>query len=188
MVKTVFRDYAIAFLAVLLLSVNGWGCAAAGDAGPTVLEPLVLSPDPDLADATQEAADAWAVAAGLEIVLGTGGVHVRRVADAEDCGSTYTMRRGKSGRLVRVDAIEIRGLAGNDCRSDAGTMRHELGHALQHWSSPNGFPPDKDGHSEGLMAPKANNMSLVDEAALELVCATAPCAAFAPETHSMQTP
>lgn len=187
MVKVVVRDYALSFLVVLLLCINGWGCAAAGDAGTSVIEPLVLSPDPDMADATQGAADAWVAAAGLDIVLGTGGVHVRRVAGLEDCGSTYTMRRG-SGRLVRVDAIEVRGLAGNDCRSDAGTMRHELGHALQHWSSPNGFPPDKDGHSDGLMAPKANSMMLVDEAALELVCATAPCTAFAPESYSIQTP
>jgi hypothetical protein len=166
---------------MLALVMGCGGSADEGDGGADASGPLTLSPEAGLADATEDAAAAWSAATGLEIVLGTGGTHVRAVDDLEDCGSTYTMRSSKSERLIRVDAIEIRTDPTGDCMPWPATLRHEIGHALQQYAS-----PDKalthDGHTErGLMAAKASGVQVVDQSALVLVCAGAPCTVFTPE-------
>jgi hypothetical protein len=165
----------------LILALALAACSPAGDDRLDVSAPLMLSPDAEIADATENAAAAWSGATGIQIVLGSGGVAMRVVDDLDACGRTTTLRRA-SGRLVRVDTIEIRRALGHDCMRRPGTLRHELGHALQQWGSRDDFPPDEDGHSdEGLMDAQASSIQVVDEPALELVCAAAPCTRFESE-------
>ena len=156
------------------------GCSAAGDGGIDFVPPLELSPDAELADATEEAAAAWSAATGIPIVLGSRGVSVYQVDGLDKCGNTST-RRYLGGGLLRVDSIELRPPGGR-CMQWPGTLRHELGHVLQQWGSRDDFPPDADGHIDvGLMHANAYGEPLIDVPALELICAAAPCTAFVPE-------
>ncbi len=160
-----------------LLGLLMFGCAQVD--APS--GPLTLSPDANVAAAVADAVAAWSTAAGVEIVIAPGGVPVRSVDGLEDCGSTYTARKDHSGKLVRIEAIEIRTDPTDGCMPWPATLRHELGHALQQWASPDARP-DTDGHTpSGLMAAKASGIEVVDEPAIEKVCAVASCSTFEPE-------
>jgi len=177
------KRFLIGFAVVLLLSINGWGCSAAGSEGPSIRPQLVLSPEPQLEAATRAAVKAWSASTGIDIAIGPGGAPVRSEPDLEgDCAQTETMRR-VSGEYVGLS--EIRVLSGDRtrCGSEERSIRHELGHALQQWGSFDAWI-QHDGHTEDrLMAAQANEHWAVDESALDLVCRVAPCSIFVPESE-----
>lgn len=169
----------VAFVVVLFLSIDGWGCApyAEPDGGRA---PMMLSPDAELADDLAAAVDAWSAAAGIQALIGVGGIPVYVSDELEDCGSTYTARKERTGKLVRIEAIEIRRSTA-ECMAWPATLRHELGHALQQWASPDARLRD-DGHTDsGLMMKRASGVTVVDEVSLSKVCSVATCTTFAPE-------
>lgn len=164
------------FLAIAILAL---GCSAAGADGSNFQAPLVLSPSPEIEPATREAMQAWQAATGIEIQIGAGGVPVSIEDSIQDCGLTFTDRAG-TGELRGVHSIVVRRDAGRRCANWSRTLRHEIGHALMNHFSPDVGPGL--GHAEaGIMADRANATPGLDQAALELVCAIAPCAWMSPE-------
>jgi hypothetical protein len=166
----------------LVLGTALSGCASVLGDDP---QQLVLTPAPELEAATLEAAQAWSDATGLDVTVGPGGIPVvvddalqagGNAPDEGACGRTY-VRRLATGKLVDVRQIAVRltAPAGYHCRTPAGTLRHEIAHALRSLGSPDVDPGA--GHAdEGLFAERANDSSTIDADALAAVCETAACA------------
>jgi hypothetical protein len=163
----------------LLLSFNGWGCADGYEY--TVVAASVLSPDPILADATEEWAERWSLAAGADIVVGTGGIPVLAVDDVtifseEDviCGATLRYVDSDTGSFIRAVLIEVDVTPPRDCGALGGALGHEIGHAIG----------ATDHSRSGIMRASLRQDGrdyVIDEASLSSVCAELPCTAFEPE-------
>lgn len=168
---------------LLMLAVVVSGCAsAAGPDGPSDAA-IVVSPSVAAAPFVDVAVARWRAATGLEIVVGPGGTPIE-LADSVSalsgyavCANTESSGSGPIG--MTVDATPPSG----KCREVADTIAHELGHVICRTYAP--ATTQGECHTEaGLMRSGAQSLprdSVLDAAALEAVCAVAPCSSFQPE-------
>jgi hypothetical protein len=171
-----------------LLMIDGWGCAAYTNGSVKDLPEkdwtLRLVPDAELADVVEDWAERWSAATGRTILVGTDGTPVVAVDEIPDetspfgydCGATLSTFHGLSGQWIAAEWMQIDTTAPVACPAWEQTVAHEMAHALS-----------ACGHTtvEGsLMQPSVDKRvtHVIDEAALELVCATSECTTFAPET------
>lgn len=130
---------------------------------------FTFSPSDAARAMTEAAAAQWGEATGCDIRIGEGGVSVELVdrittdEGAPMCGAALR----ESGL---VTTIQISMATADRCWRPALTLLHEMGHALAP-RAPN------DGHAEaGLMrAQQDPEATIVDAAAVELVCAELHC-------------
>lgn len=179
------RRWLIALAVVILLSVN----VACGSPVPSVACAAVLTPDAALLAETETAAARWSAPTGCDIRVGEGGVPVlaqdrvfvvpdgdgERVADADPLAQgseKCAVAIGDLGvyvgwRVIVATAPRV------FCPSLQTAIAHEMGHVLI----------AADEHSgSGLMRGAAADGSLIDTSSLALICASFPCATFAPES------
>jgi hypothetical protein len=129
---------------------------------PAAAEPIVLSPDAELADEVAAAAARWAAATGRALELGDGGLPIL-AADAiprED----GTQARGETmmGQYSRIH---------RRAPDRARTVLHELGHLL------GGDHVD----TMGVLSYRRGYVAIIDGASLAAVCERLECLAFRPE-------
>jgi hypothetical protein len=158
--------YLLALAFALLLSFNGWGCAAYLDDGDdaTTVVYIDAGDDADLHAGMQLAIARWE-AAGVRkgtAVMADGGSPV--VREQLDGPGAVTIVRTR----YRVLGFEFDDLS-------PGGFAHELGcHALLMSKEP--------GHlADGICAPRVKRTAKIDAAALDLVCSAVACDWFTPE-------
>lgn len=160
-----------AYAALLLIAA---GCSAPEEGEPAI----VFTPDAKLATQTKTWAERWSKATGVDIRVGEGGIQVRAVdavtiSDEDTCGATLHVLDRQNGEHLRSDLVEIDTTPPKGCVGWGYTLGHEIGHAL-----------GAVGHTEdGLMQPTLplGVVHVIDDAALELVCANLDCAWMTPE-------
>lgn len=160
-------------LGVLVLALT---CCGGGEAEPS--RAIVLSPEPALAELTQEWASRWSVATGIPVLVGEGGIPVMGVDSIPDedgkppCGRTQNLFSG--GEFLRTDNIRVDTTPSERCAAWGYALGHEIAHAI----APGITHPD-----EGLLrAPQRRGVELgIDAEALAAVCSAVECPAFQPE-------
>lgn len=170
----------VGILIALLLAMSG--CAGMGPSSEKI-PPLSLWPEAALADATESAAARWTAATGIAINVGTGGTPVTFEADIydpatekQDCGITQWKKL--HGMWHSADFVEIHSGHVKGCPAWETTLLHELGHAV----SACDHVPDAD---DALMSPSMSSAPhWIDAESLALVCETADCTEFNPETSA----
>lgn len=123
---------------------------------------VIFSPAPELVGATNSAASDWSQATGCDISVGPGGIPVVLADSIPDADGAEHQGQTSDAR----DIIWVHRLATRRYR----VVLHEMGHAL------GGNHTDTDGCLSGALGRR----DVVDEAALESVCAALPCQAFSP--------
>ncbi len=151
---------------VAFLFVMGCGaCGVANEAAPDVAPEqapvrceVVFSPEPDIAELTENAALEWGEATGCDVHTGDGGIPVRFVArilnpaGEPQCGVTHRVRDA-SGAIVGAKDIEVSSNLSDRCHLTARDVLHEMGH---------GLAPRRGHTTEGLLAPVPNGVNYVD--------------------------
>lgn len=172
------RALILAIVAVVAIAATG--CAAGSDISSETVKVIVLSPSPAAAAATELAATRWRNATGLPIELGAGGVSIDLsdgVTLVGDPVCATTDGNGHGPLAMHVDSNPPSG----KCRSLEDTIAHEVGHVICQTYAPGKAVC----HTEsGLMRASARVLprdSVLNAAALEAICAVAPCAAFVAE-------
>lgn len=126
---------------------------------------MTFNPEPGIADDTLRATERWSAATGCDVRIAPGGLKVVQVDDLTTSSGKVAAGACRHREGERCSRIEIHRTYGGP-----NTIVHEMGHAL-----------GADGHSlTGMMAEGAP--SGIDDASLELVCASLACAAFASES------
>lgn len=181
------RIWNILALTVFALSLGCVGCGAAGQeptpaadlgqelAAPTAAEPakceVVFSPEADIADLVESAAEQWSEATGCDVHLGQGGIPVRFVeritneAGQPQCGVTHRLR-ADTGEILGASDIEISTNRADRCHLTARDVLHETGH---------GLAPRRGHTSEGLMAAVPNGVDYVDDVSRAFICGELGC-------------
>lgn len=173
---------AIAIWAMALALLFCSGCSAAGSEGARFVDPLVLSPTPELQADVEDAAARWQAATGIVIQVRPGGVPVSVVDKprlAESCGGTAFMRERDGAFVALVDMQVI--ASHPQCPSREHTVLHEVGHAVCEYA----VDGEHDCHTSvpgELMSTQHNLSVTIDEGSLRKVCEFAACAVFAPES------
>lgn len=138
---------------------------------------VALEPDAAVADVTDEWSGRWSAATGCDVRVESGGVPVLAVEESSiddgktRCGSTQRLIRDEE--TIRVLSVEIDLTPPDECVGWGYTVGHEIGHVI-----------GGRGHAEsGLMVDRLplGVVHVIDEAALELVCASVECSSFNPE-------
>jgi hypothetical protein len=149
---------------------------------------MAFDPAPELAEATERAAERWSAATGCDVHVDSAGVSLvawRRmfVDDLPDGhvgiselpnpdGSSRTPCGLSTWRDGRVAIIDV--ALSSSCELGYA-VAHEMGHALA----------GIQGHAlDGVLAPGGTEgaADVITEASLGLVCSSLPCADFKPET------
>lgn len=170
------KHITIGLLAVLALSIDGWGCAPyppEWDEEHTDGSVLVgrdyytVQPAPEgMGAALGSALDRWARATCLPLSVGTDGLMTLRAVD--------DLPGGQSGNTIRKGTrVSIRVVTGMTMPWTASVITHELYHALAL----------RDDHpSDGVcQAVLRNPDEPITESCLERVCSVQPCHCFEPE-------
>lgn len=133
---------------------------------------LVFTPDEELLEATEEAAERWSLATGCDVTVGDGGIPVYLVTEVyEDdhpvCGQTmiYSLHGETAIGYVEISASMPPG-----CTDTTAVVLHEMGHALG---------PSRGHTDDGLMSWDGGNF--IDETGLVSVCSDLECQDFNPE-------
>lgn len=141
----------------------------------------VLTPDADLLEETTAAADRWSKATGCDVRVGEGGMPVHLVDVVIDGEGNPLPAHIVGGFHRGENAIYVTPLR------DAGTVTHEIGHALVPRVDtavyPDGHhdPEAVEGPCDALMCP-GGGLGHIKAQDLAMVCTGFACTAFAPES------
>lgn len=183
----VFHDMAWGWLIAaaayfLIIAIMCSGCSASGDGGARFVDPLVLSPTPELQADVEAAAARWQAATGIVIQVRPGGVPVSVVEKTRldaACGATAIMRDSDGAFLDLVDMQVIR--SHPRCPSREHTVMHEVGHAVCEYAV-DGVTDCHIAEPGLLMSNQHSPAVAIDEASLGRVCELAKCSSFVPES------
>jgi hypothetical protein len=164
-----------------LLMIDGWGCSSPPERSGKDWT-LRLAPEAALADVVEDWAERWSAATGRTILVGTEGAPVTVEDDLVSpngktaCELTSTKFHEETGEWVSTDWIHIDLTPPWHCAGWGYSIGHAMGHGLSacgHTTAKGSLM--QDGLEQGTQY-------VIDEASLELVCATSECTTFAPET------
>ena len=181
------RDVAVFVVFLLLLCVDGWGCGVAQSGSENWCEghrcnyvDLAFDPGPELLDETQAAMKNINNATELGLDLDGQGIVVRAVPRAYGadgdwvCGITEIARDKDSSETLSIE-IQI-GLDNPDgCMPVWAIIRHEIAcHALGEGGLAHPSTLDGGHARDGVCSPTGNDLTGLDDAALDILCAGAP--------------
>ena len=181
--RTVAR-FIIGLVAVLLLSIDGWGCGGEDPWCRTHrCEPVrscsaTISPTPDLQSAAETASRRLAAATGCELQVAPGGVPLMTGSLSGMCGATNAVVGHESRLIHRVQSIVIdRSTA--DCADVDSVVLHEAIHLLL--DAP-GWPQVTAHAASGVFTVHLlDGGVLLDASSIGLLCSNAVCSRFVPE-------
>jgi hypothetical protein len=181
--RTVAR-FIIGLVAVLLLSIDGWGCGGEDPWCRTHrCEPVrscsaTISPTPELQSAAESASRRLAAATGCELRVAPGGVPLVMGSLPGMCGGTRAVVGHESRLIHRVVSIVV-DRSESDCADVDSVVLHEAIHLLL--DEP-GTPQVTEHAASGVFTVHLlDGGVLLDASSLNLLCSHATCSRFVPE-------